>query len=72
MAKKKKTPVNTTSKPPVRRGKALNTWIDPVIYDALQAYLDAQRFRPTATSVVESLLAEFLQREGYLPEQPQS
>ena len=63
MAKPKKKP---GEKKQTRTGRALNVWIRDDVMDALDRYIGAQRFPPGKTAVVEALLAEFLEREGFL------
>lgn len=65
MAKRK--PPMKTAAAPSRTGKAVNAWVDPALYAALQKYLDEQRPRPTMTSVVEVCLEDFLREKGYWP-----
>lgn len=43
--------------------------IDDAIGEALDAYLKAQRPRPTMTAVLETALEDFLRAKGFLPPQ---
>lgn len=63
MAKKK--PVSATTAN--RTGKAVNAWINPDLHASLQAYLDAQRPKPTLTSVIEVAIEDFLRAQGFRP-----
>ena len=67
MGRKKKPPVPAAATPTNRTGKPVNVWIDPALHDALRAYLDSQRPRPTTTSVVEVALEDFLRTKGFWP-----
>lgn len=53
-------------KKPARAGKPTSVWLSEPVAEALDAYISAQRFAPTKVAVIERLLVEFLQREGYL------
>jgi hypothetical protein len=50
-----------------RPGFAVFARVKADIGDALQAFIDAQRFPPTLANVVETALVEFLKREGFYP-----
>ncbi|MBX3436010.1 MAG: hypothetical protein KF861_00745 [Planctomycetaceae bacterium] len=65
MAKPKKTTGPKKPKPN-RTGRPVNVWVSDNVADALERYIAAQRFPPGKTAIVESLLAEFLTREGFL------
>ena len=54
-------------KKPNRTGTPINVWVSDDLFNALDAFMAAQRVRPKLTDTVELALQEFLTREKFWP-----
>jgi hypothetical protein len=72
MARKKKTTdeQQPERQPPKRSGKPIQAYISDEMHDALQAFIENSRPRPTMTSVVEMALEDLLRKVGAWPPSP--
>lgn len=50
-----------------RSGVSIHVYIDPVVGDALNRYVQSQKFVPAKTAVLELALREHLERAGFWP-----
>lgn len=54
-------------KPQGRTGKSIQMYLPGELLDALDAYVEATRPRPTKTAIFEMMLEDFLTKAGYWP-----